>query len=431
MAYPAKLFMQREEELPDPNVDPIGYAEALQRREAARSVAAAGPASLDPLEAAAAPIAADPMLDAPPIAELPAPDMAPPMEMPDAPPVVDIPAPDLDAPVEMPAANNAMAAADRQVARMVARIAQQSGLGSEAAWSAFNTGGMPELRRVADGARADDAIARRNNVTIQAQMRHNPMLLLGNPNLTDWQRYVVAEAMLGGERGMGPNELAAAQVPDARMQELQVRLDEGAANRALEMQKMQQGFDQHRERNAQDLKMFEERQTLARQEMEARMHKLQEQLKEQREAAAADRQWRSEEAERERKSKAPPDEDPRIANAKAVAATASARAADQTGAGIEDLIAGKFTPEALKELDRLAELYDAGDENAGALWWSPFSGVGGMSDGDESNLQGYLIGLGVPADVAASGARQAADKRRMFRSDKRGPLPPGAARPRE
>jgi hypothetical protein len=88
MAYPAKLFMQREEELPDPNVDPIGYAEALQRREAARSVAAAGPASLDPLEAAAAPIAADPMLDAPPIAEIPAPDMAQPMEVPEQQPEV-------------------------------------------------------------------------------------------------------------------------------------------------------------------------------------------------------------------------------------------------------------------------------------------------------------------------------------------------------
>lgn len=79
MAYPQALFLQRDEELPDPNVDPIGYAAAIARREAKKQlpVGELAPQDLDPLEAAAAPLPMDPGLDAIPVADIQAPDMEP------------------------------------------------------------------------------------------------------------------------------------------------------------------------------------------------------------------------------------------------------------------------------------------------------------------------------------------------------------------
>lgn len=89
MAYPQTLFMQREEELPDPNVDPIGYAEALERLEKKRKSGGPkkelAPQDLDPLEAAAAPLPMDPGVGDVPVVNIPAPDMAAPMADPVAP----------------------------------------------------------------------------------------------------------------------------------------------------------------------------------------------------------------------------------------------------------------------------------------------------------------------------------------------------------
>lgn len=89
MAYPQTLFMQREEELPDPNVDPIGYAEAVARLERKRGSGGGkrelAPQDLDPLEAAAAPLPMDPAVGGVPVANIPAPDMDAPMADPVAP----------------------------------------------------------------------------------------------------------------------------------------------------------------------------------------------------------------------------------------------------------------------------------------------------------------------------------------------------------
>lgn len=48
-------------------------------------------------------------------------------------------------------------------------------------------------------------IAERNRILVQ----QNPMLTLGDPSLNEWQQYVLSERLLGGQRGMGPNEVRA------------------------------------------------------------------------------------------------------------------------------------------------------------------------------------------------------------------------------
>lgn len=126
MAYPQNLFMQREEELPDPNIDPIGYAEAVARLERKRGSGGGkrelAPQDLDPLEAAAAPLPMDPVVGDVPI---PAPDMAAPMADPVA-PMQDIAA---EAPPARPDRNDHVARAMRIHGPNWGRFVAQSQLG--------------------------------------------------------------------------------------------------------------------------------------------------------------------------------------------------------------------------------------------------------------------------------------------------------------
>lgn len=110
---------------------------------------------------------------------------------------------------------------------------------------------------------------------------------------------------------------------------------------------------------------------------------------------------------------------PELAAAAGMKATADARRADPQAAGMADLAAGKPTPEAEAELERLATLHDSGDAG---VWW--LGGMDDMSDRDESRLAETLQGApyNMPPATAAKVAREAAERRR-FSYRKRGPVP--------
>lgn len=394
MAYPQTLFMQREEELPDPNVDPIGYAEAVARLERKRGSGGGkrelAPQDLDPLEAAAAPLPMDPAVGGVPVANIPAPDMDAPMADPVA-PMQDIAA---EATPTRPDRNDHVARAMRIHGPNWGRFVAQSQLG----------GG----RRTPQSIAAESLL---NDMNPEWRQLANFFMLTGGPGKAttpmdvQMQQAQLREQMaMMQERNRGNLDVANVNA-NARQAEVladrEGRAENVGVQKDIAMKKMEQEADEA------------EKERVAKKE--AAKSKLEGDL------ALLDRGAGLKN----------PAEDPRLTDARASAAKEQARAANPTAAGVEDLIAGNFTPQALAELKRLGELYDSGDETTSALWWLPGSqGAGGMSDQDEGNLRQYLIGLGVPDGVAAQAARRTADERRWF-SGKRGPLPPGAARPRQ
>lgn len=393
MAYPQALFMQREEELPDPNVDPIGYAEALERLEKKRKSGGPrkelAPQDLDPLEAAAAPLPMDPGVGDVPVVNIPAPDMAAPMADPVA-PMQEIEA---AAPTARPDRNDHAARALRIHGPNWARFVAQSQLGG----------------------------GRRTPQSIAAESLLNDM----NP---EWRQLANFFLLTGGPgRATTPMDV---QMQQAQLREQMAMMQE--RNRGnLEVANVRANADLGVAQGNRDFQggLVDKQQGFALQKMELEADEAEKDRKAQKEAAKHKLDGDLALLERGSALKNPA-EDTRLTDAKAAAAKEQVRAANPTAAGIEDLIAGKFTPQALDELKRLGELYDSGDETTSALWWLPGSqGAGGMSDRDEGNLRQYLIDLGVPDGVAAQAARQTADQRRWF-SGKRGPLPPGAARPR-
>jgi hypothetical protein len=114
--------------------------------------------------------------------------------------------------------------------------------------------------------------------------------------------------------------------------------------------------------------------------------------------------------------------DPRLVDQQVDELKRRKREADPVEAGREDLASGKVTsPLAMKEVDRLAEQYDSGDESR--IPW--LFGRDAMSDADEKNLAGALVrDYRMDETLAREAARAAADRRRWF--GKRGPLAPAA-----
>lgn len=393
MAYPQTLFMQREEELPDPNVDPIGYAEALERLEKKRKSGGPkkelAPQDLDPLEAAAAPLPMDPGVGDVPVVNIPAPDMAAPMADPVA-PMQDVAA---EAAPARPDRNDHVARAMRIHGPNWGRFVAQAQLGG----------------------------GRRTPQSIAAESLLNDM----NP---EWRQLANFFMLTGGPgRATTPMDV---QMQQAQLQNQMAMMQE--RNRGnLDVANVNAGAEVQVAQGNRDFQggLVDKQQNFALQKMEMEAQEAERKRAADKERDKAKFDHEAGIVAQTNALKNPP-EDPRLTDAKAAAAKEQVRAANPTAAGIEDLIAGKFTPQALDELKRLGELYDSGDETTSALWWLPGSqGAGGMSDRDEGNLRQYLIDLGVPDGVAAQAARQTADQRRWF-SGKRGPLPPGAARPR-
>lgn len=393
MAYPQSLFMQREDELPDPNVDPIGYAEAVARLEKKRKSGGPkkelAPQDLDPLDAAAAPLPMDPVVGDVPAANIPAPDMVAPMDAPVA------PMEEVAATPSRPDRNDHVARAMRIHGPNWGRFVAQAQLG----------GGRRTPQSVA-------AEALLNDMNPEWRQLANFFMLTGGPGKATTPMDVqMQQAQLQNQMAM--------------MQERnRGNLDVANVNAGAEVQVAQGNRDFQGG-------LVDKQQNFALKKMEIEATEGDKDRKARKEAAKDKLDGDLALLERGSALKNPA-EDSRLTDAKAAAAQEQVRAANPTAAGIEDLVAGKFTPQALAELKRLGDLYDSGNETSGALWWADYlgmQGIGGMSDQDEGNLRQYLIGLGVPEGVAAQAARQTADERRIL-SGKRGPLPPGAARPR-